>query len=93
MFKIKEASPEEKSNMILKLKKAIDALAFTVPQVKYMQTGININKKPQAFDLLLLSDFESEEALEIYREHPEHKKVIEIIKDCVDKVNVVDYKL
>lgn len=83
----------EKETGILRLKDAIDALQTEVPQVKFLQTGINFNTYPQAFDLVLISDFETEEDLEKYRNHPQHQKVMDVISEFIEKVHVVDFWL
>jgi len=93
MFKTREMPAEDKTLAIGKLKAAIDALEQEVPQVKYLQTGINFNTRPQAFDLVLISDFESEEDLDLYREHPQHQRVMDIIREAVEHVHVVDFNL
>ncbi len=94
MFKAKPLlSNLEKEEAILRLKGAVDALETEVPQVRYLQTGVNFNTYPQAFDLVLVSDFETEEDLEIYRNHPQHQKVLDIIGEVIEKVHVVDYWL
>jgi hypothetical protein len=94
MFKTKAILSElEKEDGIIRLKAAIDALETEVPQVKFLQTGVNINTRPQAFDLVLISDFETEEDLDIYRDHPQHQKVMDIIAEVVDQVHVTDFWL
>jgi hypothetical protein len=93
MFKTRPMPEEEKTIAIERLKRAIDALEQEVPQVKFLQTGINFNTRPQAFDLVLISDFEREEDLDIYRDHPQHQRVMDIIHEAVDKVHVVDFYL
>ncbi|HRZ41094.1 MAG TPA: Dabb family protein [Bacteroidales bacterium] len=93
MFKARPMPAAEKETGILRLKDAIDALQTEVPQVKFLQTGINFNTYPQAFDLVLISDFETEEDLEKYRNHPQHQKVMDVISEFIEKVHVVDFWL
>ena len=63
-----------------------------VPELLFMEVGLNINKKPAAYDLVLTSHFESEEALDVYRVHPEHKKVLEYLYEVMETTAVVDYE-
>ncbi|MDT8308258.1 MAG: Dabb family protein [Bacteroidales bacterium] len=91
MFKLKGTKEAEKKQYSQQLKSAIEALPESVEQVKFMEVGENINQNPSAYDLVLVSDFENEEALNIYRNHPEHVKVIEIIQSLVASIHVVDY--
>jgi len=94
MFKMNpDLAGNDKTAAILRLKTAIDAMEQAVPEVKYLQTGVNFNPRPQAFDLVLVSDFETEAALDVYRDHPQHQRVMEVISEVVEKVHVVDYYL
>jgi hypothetical protein len=56
-----------------------------------MEVGLNINTKPSAFDLVLTADFDDEKGLNIYRAHPDHVKILDFMKDTVEKTAVVDY--
>jgi len=71
--------------------KMINDLKDTIPGIVHIETGINISKRDNAFDLVLTSDFESEEALEAYRVHPEHLKLGDYLKPTEFKTVVVDY--
>lgn len=90
MFKLKEANFTEN---ILRLKKKLDLLKSKIPQLKHLETGINISDSPSAYDFVLISDFEDEESLDVYRKHPAHQEVVILIKKITDNVKVVDYKL
>ena len=69
------------------------ALEKTVPELIKMEVGLNVNTKPSAFDLVLISDFEDEAGLDAYRIHPEHVKVVKFIKSVASETAVVDYIL
>ncbi|MEE4257061.1 MAG: Dabb family protein [Bacteroidales bacterium] len=92
MIRVKGNNPEEKRNNAVILKDAIDGLVGKIPELKSMETGLNVNEKPMAYDLVLTSVFESMEALDAYRVHPEHKKVLEILYELKDETAVVDYE-
>lgn len=89
MFKLKEAN---KAENISKLKSALDGLQEKIYLVKYLETGVNFNENPRAYDLVLVTDFNSKEDLEQYRVHPEHVKVVELIKEVNYTTTVVDYE-
>jgi hypothetical protein len=73
-------------SMLLKLRE-------TIPELKKMEVGLNINTKPSAHDLVLISDFEDEDGLNNYRVHPDHLKALTFMKEKVEKTAVVDYFL
>ena len=91
MLKLKEFDPETKQKHLEKLKTDIEGLTGMVPELKFMEVGLNINTKASAFDLVLTSNFDTEEGLDVYRVHPEHKKVLDFLYAVTEKTAVVDY--
>ena len=92
MIRVKGKDPEEKKENVLKLKTAIDDLMGKVPELISMETGLNVNTKPMAYDLVLTSVFNSLEELEAYRVHPEHMKVLDLLYEVKEETAVVDYE-
>ncbi len=90
---IKEANGQSKQENIELLANQLKALKTFIPQIVYLEVGINSSKAPQNnFDIVLISDFASFEDLDIYQEHPEHLKVVELVKSIrVDRA-CVDYE-
>ena len=74
-----------------KVKMMLDNLVPVVDSLKRMEVGINVNTKPSAFDLVLTADFDDEAGLNEYRSHPDHVKILDFMKDVVEKTAVVDY--
>jgi hypothetical protein len=94
MLKLKDTENRiEKLENALQLKKAIEALGYKIDEVKYMEVGLNYNEKPTAFDLVLTSTFDNGEALDAYRQHPEHIKVLGFLDEVTEKTAVVDYEI
>jgi hypothetical protein len=94
MLKLKDTENRiEKLENALQLKKAIEALGYKIDEVKYMEVGLNYNEKPTAFDLVLTSTFDNGEALDAYRSHPEHVKVLDFLDEVTEKTAVVDYEI
>jgi len=87
-FKLKNNSKIDESQIkdtILPLKDKIDV-------IKFYQVGINFAKEERAYDLVLISDFDTIEDLKIYASHPEHLKVISILKEEGVMTKVVDFE-
>ena len=74
-----------------KVKMMLDNLVPVVDSLKRMEVGINVNTKPSAFDLVLTADFDDEAGLNEYRSHPDHVKILDFMRDVVEKTAVVDY--
>ena len=90
MFTFKD---ENKKENLIKTKKMIEALLDTVPTLKSMEVGINISQEERAMDLSLYSEFEDEEGLKRYANHPKHLEVVQFIKSVATESKVSDYTL
>ncbi len=93
MFRMKDYTHDAKKERVAELKSKLESLDKKIPEVKHLEVGKNVNTKPTAFDLALVTDFENEASLDVYRKHPEHVKVLEFIKASVKELAVVDYEL
>jgi len=94
MIRLKEVgSPEAKLENARKLKAAIEGLLGKVPELLSMEVGMNLSTKASAYDLVLTSTFDNMETLEIYRVHPEHQKVVELLYEVMESTAVVDYEV
>ena len=95
MWKFKE-NEEEKMKEFLeglnRLKDIIPEIKYIIPEIKYMETGININPNNE-YDAILISEFETMEALETYKNHPEHIKVSELCKSIRIDRQAIDYQI
>jgi hypothetical protein len=81
-----------KHEIVEKIKIMIENLPKHIPQLRKVEVGINFNNSDAAGDVVLYSEFDSVEDLEIYQEHPEHKKVAAFISNVRISRMVVDYK-
>ncbi|MFP4662379.1 MAG: Dabb family protein [Halanaerobiales bacterium] len=94
MFKLKEkAEGRGKDVNASKMKKMIEALPEKIEELISMEVGLDINGSDAAYDIVLYSEFDNEEALNNYQVHPEHQKVLEFVKKVIDDRVVVDYKI
>jgi hypothetical protein len=83
----------QKLENALKLKKAIEDLKIFIDDLKHIEVGLNFNEKPNSYDLVLTSIFETEQGLDNYRNHPEHKKLMVFLKTVTEESAVVDYEI
>lgn len=88
MWKFKE---NEEENM-KKFLEGLNSLKAIIPEIKYMETGININPNNK-YDAILISEFESMEDLEKYKKHPEHVKVSSLCKAIRIDRQAIDYEV
>jgi len=92
MIKLKEIPAAfERQNAIDQIKTGLEALPNKIKEIKNYEVGININPNPAAYEIVLISEFKDFNDLNIYREHHEHVKVLEIIGKYKDKSVFNDY--
>lgn len=92
MFKLKEEYLEKpKMELAIEIKEALEKLPNIIPHIKYYEVGINVLTDPRAYDIVLISSFESEEDLKIYRNHPVHKEILSFILERSEDSKVVDF--
>lgn len=74
------------------IKSELENLVNLIPEIKKIEVGINHPEAPQSnFDIALYSEFDSFDALNIYQEHPEHKRVAAYIGKVKTTRAAVDY--
>jgi len=92
MFKLKElAEGRDKAGNIEELKAKLEALPASIEEIKFFEVGINFIEASVAYDLVLVSEFESKEALYSYQKHTEHLKVADFVGKACESRIVVDY--
>jgi hypothetical protein len=87
MFKMKGRDQAK----ALELKEKLEILPSRIAQIKSFTINLNISSVPNAFDLVLESDFNNETELQEYKDHYEHQRIISFILDISEQIAVVDY--
>ena len=90
IFKFKN---ENKDENILRVTQELNDLLEKIDVLKSIELGVNFTDSDRAFDLSLYSIFETKEDLQAYAIHPEHLKVVALIKSVTSESKVVDYIL
>ena len=88
------AEGKSKAENALIIKKALENLVHLIPEIKKLEVGINYPDSPKTnYDIALYSEFDNFEAIDIYQEHPEHKKVASYIGKVRISRAAVDYEV
>ena len=75
------------------IKSELENLKNFIPEIKKIEVGINIpNTKKTDFDIALYSEFNNFAELDIYQEHPEHKRISSYIGKVRTARAAVDYE-
>ena len=91
MWKFKDfAEGKSREENIKFIKSELENLINVIPQIKFLEVGKNINSDA-SYDAILYSKFESPEDLEIYQNHPEHKKISAYVSKVRDARIAGDY--
>ena len=94
MWKLKDsAEGKSKKENALIIKSKLESLKQKIKEIKHIEVGININDAADSYDVVLYSEFDSLENLNIYRNHPEHLKVGELVSAVRLERKVVDYEV
>ena len=71
---------------------ALESLPALISEIKFFQVGRNVAPYPDNWDLTLVADYDSLEGLEAYQVHPEHQRVVAIVKPRVGARSNVDFE-
>lgn len=92
LFKLKETLPqEEKMKVMNSFKAAIEALPASIPFIRKVFVGLNVNPA-EAWDICLESEFDTLEDVKAYAVHPNHVAAAAILKDAKQDRACVDYE-
>ncbi len=87
-FKLKDNN----ENVKQEVKKQLLWLKESINILQNIEVGFNFSKEDRAYDIVLITDFNSKEDLTTYATHKAHLKVIKYIKTVAIDTKVVDYE-
>jgi hypothetical protein len=77
LFKLKDFQNDQiKTEIREQIKNALLELKEKISELKYIEVGNNFELNAASFDIGLITRFDSFESFVIYRDHPEHQKVV-----------------
>lgn len=88
MWKFKEG---EQENMLI-FRDRLLSLKGKIPEIRAMEVGININPSDRSYDAVLVSEFDSLEALKAYSVNPMHVEVSAFCKSIRESSVSCDYE-
>jgi heme-degrading monooxygenase HmoA len=75
MWKVRGDSPQEKSEAAQFVKSRFEGLVGRIPGLTKLEVGLDHSGVDYACDVVLYTEFESQEALDAYATHAEHLRV------------------
>src|SRR5262245_43162953 len=91
MWNVRGETPSAKAANVERLRQAFHSLQGRVPGLLNMEIGVDVSGVEYACDVVLVSDFESQAALDAYAHHPEHLRVKHELGDIRTHRFQVDY--
>ena len=87
-FKDEAEGHTKEENMAI-VKERLENLVGVIPEIKSLEIGKDILHSEMSFDMALIGVYEDMEALDRYKNHPEHKKISAFVKSVrLDRVAV-----
>jgi hypothetical protein len=91
MWNVRGATRDEKLANIEQLKASFLGLRGRIPGLLHLEIGVDSSGVDYACDVVLVSDFSSQEALDAYATHPEHLRVKQELGAMRTHRHQVDY--
>ena len=90
MWRLKEKDPKNANARMIKQK--LEALRDRIPGMLKIEVGIDFSCTSDSSDVVLYSEFESRDALDLYQSHPEHEAIKPLVMNLRIERRVVDYE-
>lgn len=91
MWNIRGDTPAEKAQGIAQVQRSFESLRGRIPGLLHLEIGVDASGVDYACDVVLYSEFESQDALDAYSAHPEHLRVKNEVADLRIARHQVDY--
>jgi hypothetical protein len=92
MWRLKASDAEGKAAAPAEIRDALEGLLGRIPQLRSMRVHADALPARGEFDVVMVSEFESEADLDAYAVHPEHQAVVALIRERVNERAAVDFE-
>lgn len=91
MWRVRGETIAERHAAARTVQNAFEGLRGRIPGLRTLEVGIDVSGADYACDVVLVSDFDSADALAAYATHPEHQRVRQELGDLRIARHQVDY--
>ncbi len=93
MWRLKEHAQgnSRKTNAQL-VQQKLESLRGRIPGMLKIEVGVDFSATADSADIVLYSEFENREALDVYQSHPDHEAIKPFIMDVRAERRLVDYE-
>jgi hypothetical protein len=92
-WKLAEEDAALRGEQAAEVARRLNALMGVVPELRAVTAGANVAHPDTNWDVTLVADVDSLDALEAYQVHPAHKEVGAYIKSVVASRVAVDFEI
>ena len=90
-WRLSETDPLKKAEQTAWIKNSLESLPAVVPGVLSLTVGVNSVESDGNWDVVLISDYATQEDYKAYVVHPEHQQVVAGIVPLVASRATVDF--
>jgi len=83
---------DRKAEQVREIKTLLEELPGLISEIRSYEVGVNIKDAGNTRDMILLSAFDDQEALKRYAVHPEHQRVLKVLRETVTNILAVDFE-
>ncbi|CAN7272684.1 Dabb family protein [Pseudorhodoferax sp. LjRoot39] len=91
MWDVRGDTPAARREAALFLKGRFESLVGAIPGMAHLEIGLDSSRVDYACDVVLYSEFESQQALDAYASHPAHLRVRQELEGMRIARHQVDY--
>lgn len=91
MWRVAGETAQQRAHARSRVKSAFEGLRGRIPGMTGLEVGVDISGADYACDLVLITEFESRESLDVYATHPAHAQVREALDGLRIARHQVDY--
>ena len=94
MWKFKdEAEGKTKEENMDIVRNRLYSLPAIISEIRHLEIGKDVRHTDMSADLVLITEFDTLEALETYAKHPDHMLVSQYVRKVIDSRVVIDVKI
>jgi quinol monooxygenase YgiN len=93
MWRVRGDTPEQREKARRLVKESFEGLRGVIPGMLKLELGLDSSAVDYACDVILITEFDSQAALDAYATHPEHLRVRERLGDIRTARFQVDYQM
>ena len=93
MWKVRGTTLDERRDAVRLVKSRFEGLQDRIPGLIRLEIGVDTSQVAYACDVVLYSEFESQQALVAYATHPEHLRVRDELEGVRIARHQVDYEV